>query len=90
MSQWPNYRSTAITFVGGFYHARVKHYIRDRLEEVKVKLEQERAVQDRYDNEYFNIYNVTQNYLIVEGIDFNKRKMCVFALLPTLSEQILD
>ena len=39
--------TTAVTFVGGFYLA--KHYIRDRLEEVKVKLEQERAAQDRYD-----------------------------------------
>ena len=39
--------TTTVTFVGGFYLA--KHYIRDRLDEVKVKLEQERAAQDRYD-----------------------------------------
>ena len=39
--------TTAVTFVGGFYLA--KHYIQDRLDEVKVKLEQERATQDRYD-----------------------------------------
>ena len=38
--------TTAVTFVGGCYLAR--HYIQDRLDEVKVKLEQERAAQDRY------------------------------------------
>jgi hypothetical protein len=39
--------TTTVTFVGGFYLA--KHYIQDRLDEVKVNLEQERAAQDRYD-----------------------------------------
>jgi hypothetical protein len=39
--------TTAVTFVGGCYLAR--HYIQDRLDEVKVKLEQERAAQDRYE-----------------------------------------
>ena len=37
---------TTATLAGGVYLA--KHYIQDRLEEVKVKLEQERAAQDRY------------------------------------------
>ena len=50
--------TTAVTFVGGFYLA--KHYIQDRLDEVKVKLEQESAAQDRYDKiyMYLNAYNV--------------------------------
>lgn len=39
--------TTTATFVGGLYLA--KHYIQDRLDEVKVKLEQERAAQERYD-----------------------------------------
>ena len=47
--------TTAVTFVGGFYLA--KHYIQDRLDEVKVKLEQERAAQDRYDIHIYTRYS---------------------------------
>ena len=84
--------TTAVTFVGGFYLA--KHYIHDRLEEVKVKLEQERAAQDRYD---MHIYRFSKTYDTMlsslrrrfqqtqENVSYT-----ISALIPTLAEQILD
>ena len=84
--------TTAVTFVGGFYLAR--HYIQDRLDEVKVKLEQERAAQDRYDIHiytYSKVYNPIPSSLrrrfqqTQEDVSYT-----IFALIPTLSEQILD
>ncbi|KAF8816113.1 hypothetical protein BYT27DRAFT_7209030 [Phlegmacium glaucopus] len=66
--------TTAVTFVGGFYLA--KHYIQDRLEEVKVKLEQERAARDSLKRRF----QQTQ-----EDVSYT-----ILALIPTLSEQILD
>ena len=84
--------TTVVTFVGGFYLA--KHYIRDRLDEVKVKLEQERAAQDRYD---IHIYTYSKAY---DPIPSSLRRRfqqtqedvsyTISALIPTLSEQILD
>ena len=52
--------TTAVTFVGGFYLA--KHYIQDRLDEVKVKLEQERAAQDRYDIHIYTRYSKAHEF----------------------------
>lgn len=84
--------TTAVTFVGGFYLA--KHYIQDRLDEVKVKLEQERAAQDRYDNTYVpypKAYNPIPSSLrrrfqqTQEDVSYT-----ISALIPTLSEQVLD
>ena len=82
--------TTAVTFVGGLYLA--KHYIQDRLDEVKAKLEQERAAQDRYD-----IHILEEIYILIppslrrrfqqtqEDVSYT-----ILALIPTLSEQILN
>lgn len=84
--------TTAVTFVGGFYLA--KHYIQDRLGEVKVKLEQERAAQDRYD---IHIYTYSKAYNPIPS-SLRRRfqqtqedvSYTISALIPTLSEQVLD
>ncbi|RDB15472.1 Peroxisomal biogenesis factor 3 [Hypsizygus marmoreus] len=64
----------AAAVVGGVYF--VRGYIRDRLEEVKDRLEQERAARDNLKRRF----KQTQ-----EDVDFT-----VLALLQTLSEQIID
>jgi peroxin-3 len=83
--------TTAVTFVGGLYLA--KHYIQDRLDEFKVKLEQERAAQDRYD------IHLLSKEIYIQIISSLRRRFqqtqedvsyTILALIPTLSEQILD
>lgn len=64
--------TTAITLAGGLYLA--KHYVQDRLDEMKSKLEQERAAQERYHalNRYSTrFYSV---FFLVYNGDFNKPK----------------
>jgi peroxin-3 len=81
-------------FVGGLYLAN--HYIRDRLDEVKARLEQERAARDRCD---FFLW-IIQGTCAHTRRPFSLRRRfqqtqddvsyTALALLPTLGDQILE
>jgi peroxin-3 len=80
-------------FVGGLYIA--KSYISDRLDEVKVRLEQERTAKDRQVCFFSESQVMTRAYLFLslrrrfqqtqEDVSYT-----ALALLPTLGDQILE
>lgn len=77
-------------FVGGIYIA--KRYITNRLDEVKSRLEQERAARERSVDHFYTYYCVAESHNSLRR-RFQQTQddvaYTVLALLPTLGDQIL-